>query len=73
MLYELVKESRMFPKILPGLIGKIEFLSSETEKISGGVDFLGNIQNSDRKSTRLNSRLMFPTSYLKASQGYVVG
>lgn len=24
----------MFPKILPGLIGKLEFLSSETEKIS---------------------------------------
>ena len=36
----------MFPKILPGLIGKIEILSSETEKISGGADFLGNIQNS---------------------------
>ena len=30
----------MFPKILPGLIGKIEFLSGETEKISGGADFL---------------------------------
>ena len=36
----------MFPKIFPGLIGKIEFLSSETEKISGGADFLGNIQSS---------------------------
>lgn len=30
----------MFPNILPGLVGKIEFLSSETEKISGGADFL---------------------------------
>lgn len=44
--YELMKESRMFPKILPGLVGKIEFLSSETEKISGGTDFLRNIQSS---------------------------
>ena len=44
--YELMKEYRMFPKIFPGLIGKIEFLSSETEKISGGADFLGNIQSS---------------------------
>ena len=36
----------MFPNILPGLVGKIEFLSSETEKISGGADFLRNIQSS---------------------------
>lgn len=41
-----VKELRIVPKILPGLTGMIEFLSSELEKTSGREDFLGKIQSS---------------------------
>lgn len=44
--YKVKKEPRVFPEILPGLTRMIEFLSSETEKTSGGEDFLGKIQNS---------------------------
>ena len=36
----------MSPKMLPVLTRVIEFLSSETEETSGGVDFLGKIQTS---------------------------
>lgn len=46
----------MFPKILPGLAGKIKFLSSETEKISGGADFLRNVQSSVLKPERLSRK-----------------
>lgn len=53
----------MFPKILPGLIGKIEFLPSETEKISEGADFLGNIQNSVFVSLPLSLRGFQVTSW----------
>ena len=46
----------MFPKILPGLIGKIEFLSSETEKISGGADFLEAVKDEETEGGRLKGR-----------------
>lgn len=41
--YKVKKEPRVFPEIFPGLTRMIEFLSSETEKTSGGEDFLGKI------------------------------